>query len=413
MTQPPGRFGCFLSPLHPPTEDPVLTLRRDIGLIELADELNYDEFWVGEHHSAGWGSIASPEIVLAAAAERTRRITLATGVVTLPYHHPFMVAERALQLDNLTRGRFILGVGAGSVPSDMHMLNIPVADTRRRTEESLEVVADLLRGGVVTRSTGWFELTDARTQLRPFNATGIPLAVASALSPFGMRLAGRMGAMPLSYVAPPWGALRAGHPLMVERLAEQWEHFAGAAAAAGRPANRDDWRLLLPVHVAETTQQALDDIYPGWLRQREQLWATTMGMPVVTSEIGARKAFESTVQAGGIVVGSVEDCVAQVQKLTELSGGFGGLLLSIMDWAPHDRITAGLELFARQVIPRLRGAMAGLVASNSWAAAHRDEFQRATADARDKANTSGANTSGADTSGADISGTDTAGSRPA
>ncbi|MGC7101286.1 LLM class flavin-dependent oxidoreductase [Amycolatopsis lurida] len=385
MAQAPVRFGCFLSPLHPPGEDPGLRLRRDLGLIELADELGYDEFWLGEHHSAGWGTILSPEIVLAAAAERTRRITLATGVMTLPYHHPFMVAERALQLDTLTRGRFILGVGAGSVPTDMHMLGISPDDTRRRTEESAEVVASLLRGEVVDATTDWFHLADARTQLSPVRPDGLPLAVASAQSPFGMRLAGRLGAIPLSYVAPPWGALRAGHPLMVERLAEQWEHYALAAADAGHSADRGRWRLLVPVHVADTTEQALDDIYPGWLRQRRELWSATMGMPVVTSGTGARKAFESTIGAGGLIAGSPSDCAAQIQKLAELSGGFGGLLLSIMDWAPHERVRHGMDLFARYVVPELRGSVAALRESNAWAAAQRERLQEANAAARDKA----------------------------
>ena len=87
------RFGAFLAPHHPIGEHPVVSLQSDLNLVKQLDNLGFDEFWCGEHHSTGWETIASPEIFLAAAAERTNRIMLGTGVVSLPYHNPFMVAE--------------------------------------------------------------------------------------------------------------------------------------------------------------------------------------------------------------------------------------------------------------------------------------------------------------------------------
>jgi len=105
------KFGGFLAPHHPIGEHPMLQFRRDLDLAEHLDRLGYDEFWCGEHHSTGWEIIASPEMFLAAAGERTHRIKLGTGVVSLPYHHPFNVAQRIVQLggkpdfspDSLTR----------------------------------------------------------------------------------------------------------------------------------------------------------------------------------------------------------------------------------------------------------------------------------------------------------------------
>ena len=110
------RFGVFLAPYHAPGQNPTLALERDLELIELLDRLGYDEAWVGEHHSTGWETIASPELFLAVAAERTRHIRLGTGVVSLPYHHPLMVADRIVLLDHLTRGRVMLGRRAGRPP---------------------------------------------------------------------------------------------------------------------------------------------------------------------------------------------------------------------------------------------------------------------------------------------------------
>src|SRR5450756_2075162 len=82
------RFGIFLAPHHPIGEHPTLQIRRDIELVAHLDALGYDEFWCGEHHSGGWETIASPEMFLAAAGEKTHRIMLGTGVISLPYHHP-------------------------------------------------------------------------------------------------------------------------------------------------------------------------------------------------------------------------------------------------------------------------------------------------------------------------------------
>ncbi len=379
------RFGCFMSPLHPVGENPALLFQRDLELARFADSLDYDEMWVGEHHSAGWGTIASPELFIAAAAERTRRITFATGVAALPYHHPFLVADRAVQLDHMTRGRFILGCGAGSVVSDMHMFGISPDETRPRVAQSLETILALLRGETVTRDEGWFTLRDARLQLLPYRPQGLEVAVTSAATPFGVQLAGRLGINVLSYVAPPWGAVRAGHPLGVEKLAGQWELAREAAEQAGRTIDRSNWRIVVPVHVAETREQACEEIWPGWRHQRDELWGETQGIPLSRAELSARKAFEHTVEQGGILAGSAQDVIAGIEKLGELTGGFGTLLISCQDWAPYEAQQRSLSLFARHVTPHFTGSVAPLRASNTWVRAHRAEFQEAGFAARDKA----------------------------
>ena len=108
------RSGVFLAPFHDLSENPILALERDMELLQHLDALNYHEAWVGEHHSGGFEIISSPEMFIAAAAERTRHIRLGTGVVSLPYHNPFILADRMVQLDYQTRGRAMFGVGPGS-----------------------------------------------------------------------------------------------------------------------------------------------------------------------------------------------------------------------------------------------------------------------------------------------------------
>src|SRR3974390_2053629 len=186
------KFGCFLAPHHPVGENPILQFRSDLAFVQKLDELGFDEFWCGEHHSSGWEMIASPEMFLAAAGERTHRIRLGTGVISLPYHHPFTVAQRLVQLDHQSRGRLIFGSGPGALPSDAAMLGIDPMRQRDMQDEALSVLIPLLRGERVSYECDWFELHDAELQIHPYQET-IPMAVASSISPSGMKLARKYG----------------------------------------------------------------------------------------------------------------------------------------------------------------------------------------------------------------------------
>jgi limonene 1,2-monooxygenase len=195
----PRRFGVFLAPFHPTGQNPTLALERDLELMVHLDRLGYDEAWIGEHHSAGYEIIASPEVFIATAAERTKHLRLGTGVSSLPYHHPLMLADRMVLLDHLTRGRVMLGVGPGALPSDAFMMGILPARQRDMMEEALEAILLLLRSDEpVTYETDWFTLRDARLQLRPYQRPHFEVGVAAQISPAGPRAAGRFGCSLLS-----------------------------------------------------------------------------------------------------------------------------------------------------------------------------------------------------------------------
>ena len=242
------RFGAFLAPHHPIGENPVLQFRSDLDLVEMLDRLGYDEFWCGEHHSTGWEVIASPEMFLAAAGERTHRIRLGTGVVSLPYHHPFIVAQRMVQLDHMTGGRAIFGSGPGALPSDAYTLGIDPMTQRDRQDEALGVIIRLLRGEErVTHESEWFTLRDAALQLLPLQAD-LPMVAASMISPSGMTLAGKYGMGVISI-----GSMS---PVGLQSLSKQWSFAEDSAKKHGQQVSRDDWRVLLTWHVAETREQA-------------------------------------------------------------------------------------------------------------------------------------------------------------
>ena len=362
---PPLRSGVFLAPYHPDDESPTLQLRRDLDVAEHLDGLGYDELWIGEHHSASFESIASPELFIAAAAERTRRIRLGTGVVSLPYHNPLMVADRISQLDHQTQGRVMFGVGPGQLPSDAHMLGIEVADQRRMMNESLEVVIALLRGETVTRKTDWFELRDARCQLGCFSHPIVEMAVAAAVSPSGPRAAGTHGIGLLSFAASSDQGF--------DVLPAHWDVCEQVAEEHGHPVDRRNWRLVVPMHLAETREQARADMSHGLLklvRYFEKLGGEEF--PGVRSVDDAIEQWTERGLSllGRAVIGTPDDAIARIQGLQEQSGGFGTILLLAHDCASPARTRESYELFARVVMPALRDANRGRVESLDWFSQH-------------------------------------------
>src|SRR5437762_3977789 len=152
------RSGIFMAPFHNHDENPTLSIERDLELLEHLDRLNYHEAWIGEHHSGGFELIACPEMFIAAAAQRTRHIRLGTGVVSLPYHNPFMLADRMVQLDHMTRSRAMFGVGPGALVHDELKIGIDAGDQRQMMEGSFDAGVRLMAREAVPEKTKWSHL---------------------------------------------------------------------------------------------------------------------------------------------------------------------------------------------------------------------------------------------------------------
>ena len=361
------KFGIFMAPFHRIGENPTLALERDLELIQWLDALGYDEAWIGEHHSAGWETIASPEIFMAVAAERTRSIRLGTGVISLPYHHPLMVANRMVQLDHLTRGRIMLGVGPGALVSDAFMLGIEPQRQREMMDESLGVILRLFtETEPFTHVSDWFELHDATLHLRPYQTPYMPVAVAAVQSPAGVALAGKHGTAVLSVSVPRDAAGQSD-------LTYLWSIAEESAAEHGKEVRREDWRLVLPMHLAESREEAMNDAKLGAGQfQREYLEETIGRDPEFTGPI--EKIIDHMVDAGSWIVGTPDDCIEALERLDERSGGFGGILVMANEWASREKVLRSYELLARYVMPRFQGSMGNVITSNQWSRDHVQEL---------------------------------------
>ncbi|AGP63995.1 hypothetical protein OEM_24600 [Mycobacterium intracellulare subsp. yongonense 05-1390] len=342
------RFGYFIAPFHRAGTNPTLALQRDLAFIEHLDALGFDEVWLGEHHSAGSEIISSPEIFIAAAAERAKRIRFGTGVISLSYHNPLWVADRLMLLDHLTHGRIIGGVGPGSLPSDSSMIGLTPTDTRELLETNLDIVVRLLAGETVSAKTATHQLFDARLQLAPYSDGGIPLAVAAVASPTGARLAGKHGI----------GLLSIGATLTVEgfnALSYHWDIVEERAATFGAQVDRRNWSLVGLFHLAETERQAREEVKFGiepWFRYFQKVAA----FPQMTMPGEQLDEMIDVINANGAgVIGTPERAREQVQRLWDQSGGFGCMLQMGHEWANPAATRRSAELFAAEVMPHFQG----------------------------------------------------------
>jgi limonene 1,2-monooxygenase len=363
------KFGIFMGPFHELGENPTVAFQRDLELMQLLDDLDYDEAWIGEHHSAGWEIIPAPEIFCAAAAERTKHIKLATGVTSLPYHHPYMVAERAVFLDHLTRGRFILGVGPGALPSDARMLGIPMQTLRPRMEESLDVIIRLMtEEEPITVHSDWFTLEEAMLQLKPYTAPRVPIGVTAVGSPNGMLLAGRFGLPVLSFIVP-----RTGGPEM--SLAEFWQIAEGSAGQHGQTMDRNEWRMVVQCHIAETREQAISEVQKKLGEFQLHYGFETLGLARKPGDLppDPETALERALAGDTVCVGDPSDMIAFLHRLDAKSGGYGGLMIQAQEFATREQVNRSYELIARYVMPHFQGSIRGLQQSRATVARQSEE----------------------------------------
>jgi limonene 1,2-monooxygenase len=356
------RAGIFLPPFHPNDEDPLLCMERDFELMQWLDKLDYAEAWIGEHHSGGYEIYGQPELFIATAAERTRRIRLGTGVISLPYHHPLMVAGRIVQLDYQTRGRAMFGFGPGLLPSDAMMLGIDPETQRDRMADAIDVITRLLAGEIITQETDWYRMREARLHLRPYTKPRPHLAITSSVTPSGGKLAGRYD---LGMIC-----VMAGSPHGYDALDYNWQLACAEAAAQGRVMDRVNYRVMAPFHIAETREKAIENVRAGF--EKWQLYSYSVN-PEGGAAIGM-PSIEAINEGGRGAIGTPDDALRVLENYWTKTGGFGCIVLLAHDWADWEATKRSYELFARYVLPGFEERNAWRSQSMDWMRANREAF---------------------------------------
>ena len=352
----PLRFGTFIPPIQRPDQNPTMALRRVIDTVEHLDRIGFDEAWIGEHHNGGWELVGFPEIIIAAAAERTKHIKLGTGVTTLPYHHPFLVAERMVMLDHLTRGRVMLGVGPGSLSWDSHLLGLDYSQNRRKLGEGLDAIMRLLRSEEpITIETDWFTMRDAQLQLRPYTYPHFEVTTAGTASPSGPRQAGKHGVSLLTIAASSpegWDALR-----------NTWEIMETEARENGHTVDRSNWRLVSFYHIAETEEQARKDARFGLGHLLRYLSTTTTLANSLSDLDDIDKCIDELNEIGLMVIGTPDRLVEHLHAFEKQTGGYGAFLGFGCEIADHEQAMRSYELVMRDVAPHFQGSTERLLSN--------------------------------------------------
>ena len=366
------KFGIFMAPFHRAGENPTLCFERDLELIEWLDRTGYDEVFIGEHHSSGWEIISSPDIFIAAAAGRTRRIMLGSGVVSVPYHNPFNIANRYALLDHLTRGRVMLGCGPGALAADAHMQGIDSTTQRKRMVEGVSAILRLFNEqGKISIDGSYFKLVDAHLQVKPFQQPHMPVFVASTISPSGMVAAGQLGCGVLSVASYAPGGL--------DDLMKRWAMAEESAAENGKTVDRKNWRVLLSWHIAETREKARAEAREGLMRHHNQYVVGTLQRPDAKPFKDPDEAVDKAAFSDGAsaTIGTPDDLVARIKSVLEISGGFGTLVGFVHDWANPENTMRSWDMVARYVVPEINGYLTGLRQSQDFVATNRGVFDRA------------------------------------
>jgi limonene 1,2-monooxygenase len=275
-------------------------------------------------------------------------------VVPLSIHHPLFVAENFVLLDHLTRGRVMLGLGSGGgLPSDPHLLGLNPEEQQPRFLEAFEVVMRLLTGlEPLSVKTGWFELREAVLQLRPYTRPHMPVAVVTDTNPQSLALVGRHGTRWLTSLTP-------------DRFGDSWWLVEEAALEVGQTADRSKVSMAVNLHLAESRERAVEEIRVGAARERFDFSSAVTGSPLPSvdrDDWAGHLASRPT-----DIVGTPEDAIEKIEAIQRETGGIGGLIIRSKEWASREATWRSFELFARHVMPRFRGSLAGLEAAEAVA----------------------------------------------
>jgi alkanesulfonate monooxygenase SsuD/methylene tetrahydromethanopterin reductase-like flavin-dependent oxidoreductase (luciferase family) len=350
----------FVMPVHAAGKPWVQCLDEDLELAFQCEELGFDEFWVGEHHSSVLENIVMPEIFIARALAQTRRLRFGPAPVCLQYHHPVHVANRLAFLDHLSHGRLNLCFGPGAIPTDMEVYGVDPKDTAARIAEAVDMILRIWTSDPPYEFKGQFwnaslhKHSDREMGLgvlhKPLQQPHPPIAVPSISrrSP-GIQKAAARGFSLFSH-----------HMISASVLTQQWQTYQEAAAGAGRRATPADWRVARNIFVADTNAEARQ------LAQSNSLgWCIEYILELTRRGPGIGMWKRDPAQADAecnldyfldevLIVGGPDEVTGKLLDLRTRIGDFGTLVLVAHDWDDRARWRHSLELFTHEVVPALR-----------------------------------------------------------
>ena len=355
----PPRLGMFVMPIHDPRKPLGQCVDEDLELAVHCDRLGFDEFWVGEHHTSSLENIVMPEIFIAKALALTKRLRFGPAPVCLQYHHPAHVANRLAFLDHLSHGRLNLCFGPGAIPTDMEVFGVNPADAAARVGESIEMILKIWQSDGPLELPGKFWNVRLSQNLDPpMGLCGLHKPLQRPHPPIAVPSVSRRSAG-IERAAAQGFSLLSHHMISTEALRDQWATYRQGAEAAGRTAMPLDWRVARNVFVAETGAEAralarTNSLgrciqYILDLTRRTPAFGQWKRNPAQPDDECDLDYFLDEV----LIVGDPDEVARKLADLRGQVGEFGTLVLVAHDWDDRDRWVRCLELFVREVLPRL------------------------------------------------------------
>lgn len=359
----PIRYGMFIMPFHPPHKSVGQCIDEDLELVALTEELGFDEFWIGEHHTMKYETYPMPELFIARAMADTDRIRMGPAPVCLQQHHPAHVACRLAMLDHLSGGRLNLCFGAGSVTADQELYGVDPKNGAEMTDEAIEIILKLWSSDPPYRYDGkYWKITldksvDEETAIgyipKPLQRPTPPIAVPGmSRNSSSMKTAARRGHQPFGHCLIPGNV-----------LADTWGTYEQASLEAGRQPNRADWRVSRAIFLADSTREADRRVRSNSLGNNFQyigrLFDKGLGRRIYKRdlEMGDADCNLDYLMQEQIIAGDVDEVLRRLLALMEETGPFGTLVLMSYDWDDKASWLHSTRLFAQELMPRLNKAV--------------------------------------------------------
>lgn len=359
------RHGMFIMPFHDPAKPLAQCYDEDLELVVRAEQLGFDEFWIGEHHTMKYETIVMPEIFIARALGETRRIRLGPAPVCLQQHHPAHVASRLAFLDHLSKGRLNLCFGAGSVTADQELYGIDPKQAQAMVDEAVEIILQLWSSDPPYEYQGKFwqislkKYVDPETGIgfihRPLQRPHPPIAMpAMSRNSPTMKVAGAKGYQPFSHCL-----------VTANVVADQWQTYEAAAFEADRQPNRADWKVCRSIFLADTTTEAQRRARTNSLGRNYDYIGTLfdrgLGRKIYKRDLDMSDAdcHLDFLMQEQIIAGDVDEVLRRLLAMIDETGTFGTLVLMSYDWDDKPSWLRSMELFANELMPALNKAVGG------------------------------------------------------
>lgn len=354
------KLGALLMPSHPPERSVRDGQIWDLHDLERLDALGFEEAWIGEHFTASWEPCPAPDLLIAQALLRTKRIRLGPLGHLLPFHHPVELAHRVAYLDHMAEGRYQVGVGIGVLPTDHGLFALDARNgrNRRMTYEAIDIMTRLWTEGASDFQGEYWSMGETSSELSvlghhlvPFQKPHPPVAIAGLTAGSeNHKLAGEKGYIPVSLGIDPDVSITAQH----------WEAVAEGAARTGRTPDRNQWRIIRDVYVAPTDDEARELAIGGIMGRcwREFLLPIYLGLGLgrflKRDDSMPDEAVDLEYLAENLwLVGSPETVADRILGLQEKTGGFGYLLIVSYDaTGERESWDRSLRLLMDEVLPR-------------------------------------------------------------